>query len=245
MAAMRVGRPLFFRRREVWVPTAWSLLLLAGGVLLALALLGWKAYALLAPDAPAEGPDGRGAHTLVVEGWMVPAELDRVVEHFDPRQYRRVLTSGGPIEPWLDAGGWGNYAVRAAAHLRARLPAGVTVTPVPAPETQQERTYVSAVRVREWIKASGEPIPAIDLVTTGVHARRSWMLYRMAFRGAAEVGIRSALPAQFDGRHWWRSSAAAKTMIGEAMSVVWTSCCFWPGAPGSADELAGEAGAAN
>ena len=229
-----------FRRREVWLPTLWGALLLAALLALAGVVLAWQGYALMSPIAPAHGPDGRGARTMVVEGWMGPGELDRVIDLLGHGRYERVLTTGGPIEPWLDAGGWHTYAARAAGHLRSRLPNGLAVVAVPAPDTAQERTYLSAVVAREWVRAAQPPIAAVDLVTTGVHARRSWLLYRMAFGAAVEVGVVSTEPAAFDGRHWWRSSAGAKALIGEALGFGWTKCCFWPGPPGSPDELVGE-----
>ncbi len=226
--------PALFRRREVWWPTPLGLLSIA--VLLAAALfaLGVSIQGLLAPQAPARGPDGAGARTLVVEGWLGAEELDHAIVVARRGRYERIVTSGGPIEPWIDAGGWGHFALRAAAYLREHGPAGVPVIAAPAPETAQERTYVSAVAVREWARQSQLRLGSIDVLTAGVHARRSWLAYRMAFGDAVEVGIVSVPRSGFDGQPWWRSSSAAKVTLGEAFGLVWVKCCFWPDAPPNA-----------
>lgn len=223
-----------FRRREVWLPTFWGLLLLlAIGAALAVGL-GRSAYALLALQSPVPG-----ARTLVVEGWLDRAELNQAVAVARSGHYERVLTTGGPIDPLVDVGDWKNYAVRAAAQLRA---SGLTSTPViavPAPASLQDRSYLSAVMVREWAKQSGTALGPIDLYSAGVHARRSWLVYRMVFDDTAEVGVLNARPAEYDPQRWWTTSIGAKTTFGEVVGLAWTKCCFWPGPNGSHDELWG------
>ena len=219
------------RRRQVWLPTLWGWLVLCLlGALTAVALaLGANDF--LAPNEPARGRDGSGARTLVVEGWLDAPEIAQAVAAFRRGRYARVLTTGGPIEPWSDIGGWQNYAVRGAAYLRRHGLTEVPIIAVPAPETQQDRSYLSALMVREWAEQSGTKLEAIDLFSAGVHARRSRWVYRMALGGDVEVGVFAAVPKEFDAEHWWRTSSGTKTTLGEAISLLWTGCCFWPPAP--------------
>ena len=194
------------------------------------------ANAWLSPHDPARGTDGRGARTLVVEGWLNEQGLEQAVAAFRRGRYERIVTTGGPIEPWIDRGGWGDFATRAAAYLRQHVPAGVPVVAVPAPDSAQDRTYLTAVTLRDWAAQSHTELGAIDLYSSGVHARRSRMLYRMALGPRVEVGVLAATPENFDAAHWWTTSAGTKTTLGEALSVAWTACCFWPAAPGSHEE---------
>lgn len=218
-----------FRRREVWLPTVWGWLVLlvivsVGGLGLGLAALPW-----LAVEAPARGADGHGARILVVEGWLDEAELAQAAALVRRGQYARVLTSGGPIEPQIDVGGWHNFALRAATYLQAHGPPTLPVVPVPAPGTKRDRTYLSAVMVRDWVRAAGLAPGAIDIFTAGPHGRRSRMLYRMAFGSGVEVGVITAPRTDFSEERWWTSSSGVKAVIGEAISLAWTACCFWPG----------------
>jgi hypothetical protein len=220
---------MLLRRREVWLPTLWGLFALM--VVLVAMVIGFAlgANSLLAPYAPAEGKTGAGARTLVIEGWMNPVYLSQAVDAFHRGHYERVLTTGASMEPWTDVGGWGNFAARTAAYLRRYDLGGVPIVEVPAPDSKRERSYVSAVMVREWAKRSGLALESIDLFTLGAHARRSQMLYRLALGSDVEVGVMAAKPLDYDPEHWWDTSMGAKTTLGEAFSVVWTVCCFWPG----------------
>ncbi|HWI09959.1 MAG TPA: hypothetical protein VNU48_01375 [Burkholderiaceae bacterium] len=227
---------MLFRRREVWLPTMAGWLLIVAAALLLVGALAVRAYDLLAPQKPAHGHGGEGARTLVVEGWLTRAELQQAAALLREGHYQRVLTTGGPIPAEIDAGGWQTFAQRAAELLRAEGVAGVPVIAVPAPASMQERSYLSAVMVRDWARRSGAPLVAIDLYSAGTHARRSWLLYRMALGDAVEVGVLAARPTDHDARRWWTNSEGVKTTIGETLSLTWTRCCFWPGAPGSSAE---------
>ncbi len=219
---------VLFRRREVWLPTVWGLLLMLAIAAAIVVGLARSAYQLLAPQSPAPG-----ARTLVVEGWLDRAELHQAVATARSGRYERVLTTGGPIDPTMDVGGWKSFAVRAAAQLRASgLPADMPVIAVPAPAAAQDRSYLSALVVREWAMQNGVALGALDVYSAGVHARRSWLVYRMAFGEAVEVGVLAARPADHDPQRWWTSSVGTKTTLGEILSLAWTKCCFWPGAPG-------------
>jgi hypothetical protein len=227
---------MLFRRREIWLPTLWGMLLLSAVAAVVVLALGHSAYALLAPESPARGPDGRGARTLIVEGWLDPGELQQALAAARRGRYERVLTAGGPIDAFVDAGGWKNYALRAAAQLRANGLTELPVVAVPAPASAQDRSYLSAVMVREWAKGEGLTLDAVDLYSAGAHTRRSWLVYRMAFGDRVEVGVLAAQPHEYDARRWWTSSAGTKTTLGEVLSLAWTKCCFWPGPPGSHQE---------
>lgn len=217
---------MLFRRRQVWLPTFWGALLLLG---LATALGFWlvlSAATLLTPHAPAPG-----ARTLVVEGWLEAAALRQVVATVRSGGYERVLTTGGPIEPSMDVGAYRSFAARAAAQLRAEGLTNVPVIAVPAPETTQERSYLSALMVRAWVKQNDPTLAALDLYSAGVHARRSWLVYRMAFGRSVEVGVLAASPPEYELQRWWATSVGARAVIGETAGLAWTTCCFWPASP--------------
>lgn len=220
---------MLFRRRAVWLPTWRGALLLLAVAALAVAALGHQAYDLLALNQPARGAAGQGARTLVVEGWMPPEALREAVAAVQRGRYERVLTTGGPLVAWPGEHDWHTYAARAAAYLRANGVAGIPVIAVESPATEQDRTYLMALMVREWAQRSGVRLEAIDLLSVGVHARRSRQLYRMALGEEVEVGVLAARPTEYDPQRWWASSAGAKATLGEALSVAWTACCFWPG----------------
>ena len=221
--------PALFRRREVILPTLWGWLLViallgAAATLLARHLGGWLAVSEPAAHPPAE--------LLVVEGWLGERELDAAAAYARQHGYRRVVTTGGPITSFST---YANYAERAAQRLRKQLP-DVPVEAVPTPATKQDRTYASAVWVRDWSQQRAMSATTIDVYSLGPHARRTRILYRLAFGEATRVGVIAGTPHDSDTLRWWTSSEAAKMVLMEAASLAWTQCCFWPAPRGSHDE---------
>lgn len=220
--------PRLFRRRAVWLPTWWGLFWL--GLLVAglIVFVATRANQFLAVTAPAQG-----ARLLVVEGWPAEQELARAAQHARQGGYTQVVASGGPIPSWSSHQ---SYAQRAAQYLQAQLPQGPPVSAAPSAATKQDRTYASAMAVRDWAAARGLQVNALDVVTVGVHARRSRLLYEKAFGPGVAVGVIALRPQDDDEGRWWTSSQAFKAMLGEALSLGWTYCCFWPGPRGSHEE---------
>jgi hypothetical protein len=225
--------PKLIRRRQIWLPTLWGALLLCGIAAVALLVAARNLGGYLAHSDLARAGDGRGAPTLVVEGWLDERELDAAIATLRRGGYQRVVTSGGPIEGWHEGVVWPNYAERAASYLRRHGVVEIPVVAVAAPATARERTFLSAVVVRDWLRREQPGVDAIDLVSAGVHARRSRLAYRMAFGSSVDVGVIATTPRSYDIDHWWRTSEGAKTVLGELLSLAWTKCCFWPGADSS------------
>jgi hypothetical protein len=221
----------FFRQRRVWVPTVWGVLALCAIAAGATLLFVRQAFDVMALNEAAAGPGGSGARTLVIEGWLEPPELEQAVAAFRRGRYERVLTTGGPIEPWFDAGGWKTFAARTERVVRALGLVEVPVIALPVSESRRDRTYLDARTVGDWAQRTGTSLGAIDLYSSGVHARRSRLLYRMALGRDVEVGVIAAQPSSYDARNWWTSSTGVKATMGEILSYGWTVCCFWPDPP--------------
>jgi hypothetical protein len=226
-----VVRLALVRRRRVWLPTALGWLLLVAAMAAATVQAGRNLHAFLAQNRPV------GAPILVVEGWMDPNGLDQALAAYRSGSYARVVTTGGPIEHWPGSDGPATFAERAAAYLvRSGVPEAA-VTAVPAPGTDQERTYFSAVMVRRWAGQSGIAVHALDVFSSGTHARRSRLLYQLAFGPEVQVGVYAARYPDYDPDVWWRTSLGARDVLVQAIGLIWVKCFFWPSQPGhSADE---------
>ena len=224
--------PALFRRREVVLPTLWGWLLVLGLLGAATTLVARQLGAWLAVVEPVTGANGDPAALLVVEGWLGERELDDAAAYARRRGYQRVVTSGGPIDSFST---FASFAERAAQRLRERLP-GLRIDAAPTPRTAQDRSYASAVWVRDWAQQHAVPIETIDVYSLGAHARRSRVVYRMAFGEKTRVGVIAGMPHDSDVVRWWTTSEAAKAVLGESLSLVWTQCCFWPAPHGTHDE---------
>jgi hypothetical protein len=138
-----------------------------------------------------------------------------------------VITTGGPIIRWPPAPGPSTFADQAAWYLKERGVPENVITPVAARAVSADRTYLSALTVRDWVKASGTRLESFDVISDGPHARRSWLLYRRVFPDA-KVGVIATRSYDYDAAKWWRSSLGAKDVIDQTVGLIWVQCCFRP-----------------
>ena len=216
------GRLALLRRREVFWPTwrGWLVLLL---LLFGLFLFGMREiHPFLAVTSPVNGG------ILVIEGWCSDYALETAVREFREGHYERVYVTGGPLEAGAPLAEYKTYAQRGAAIL-TRLGVGTNeVQAVPAPLVRQDRTYTSAVALRDWLQGHNLSTDKVYLLTEATHARRSRLMYCKAFGKGVKIGIRAIEPRDYDPRHWWRSSMGVRSVIDETFAYVYARLLFWP-----------------
>ena len=202
---MNATRPFLLRLAKTLV----VLLLLAflvGGLVASL-------YPFLSPCRPADSP------IVVIEGWIADAPLTELLAWAETNNVTTLYLTGGPITTgsWLAA--WKSYPEMTLARLEALGVDGrYTIRAFPAPETRKDRTYVSAVALRDALAPGGIP-PSFTLASEAPHLRRSAHLFRRAFGGNCEIGTLPLTPTDFDGSDWYRSSAGVRTVLSEALAL--------------------------
>jgi len=176
---------------------------------------------------------------LVVEGWLPEEGLKQALLEFNQGDYKLMITTGGPITAYK--AGYSTYAERAKEAL---LELGVKPSQlyvVPTPASAQNRTYLSAVMVRNKLLEMEQKPHAVNVFSGDVHARRTLLLYELAFKEKEiEIGILAADANRFDLAFWWESSGGVKSVLTELIGWMWVKCCFYPAEQGSHAELWGE-----
>jgi len=203
------------------LPTLPGLLLL----LLVLGAIGVFAFRNLAIFLAVNEPVG--AKYLVIEGWLGKYELQQSLEVFTEKGYQQAFVSGVPIDNSFN-NEFPTMADRAHNYLLSIGFPEARITAVPAPKTFLNRTYVSAVAVRERLASQNLPVDALDVFSSDVHARRSRYLYQLAFGDPVRVGIIASSPEEFELETWWHSSDVVKNVSTEAIGWIWVICCADP-----------------
>lgn len=223
---------IFFKRREIWVPTY------LGFFLMCLVFFCTVLFALqniakfLAYDNPVRGD------YLIVEGWLDQQAFLEAVSLFRQEGYQYMITTGSSIKSG-DRKVFTNYAERATKFM---IKSGIDTTKIitlPTPESAQDRTFLSAVMVRNWMLDNHIFTSSLDIFSAHVHARRTHLLYQMAFKNQTRIGIIAAKPHRFELMHWWRTSFGAKSVISELAGFIWVKCCFSSGKYQSHQEMWG------
>jgi hypothetical protein len=218
---LKIMALVFFRRRVIWLPTIWGWLALLLVGVAAIMIVARNLHSFLAQNQPV------GSRILVVEGWMNPEGLDQAVAAFRSGSYERIVTTGGPIESWLESRQT-TFAELAADYLKRHGLPDASVTAVPTPLSVEDRTFRSAVSVREWTMRSGLTLDGLDVFSSGTHARRSRLLYQLAFGPNVKVGVFAARSSDYDADGWWRTSTGARDILDQAIGLLWVKCFFWP-----------------
>jgi hypothetical protein len=177
---------------------------------------------------------------LVVEGWGGGAVFDEAVARFRRGGYDRIATTGGPIEVDTPYAADENWAEHAATELRERGVDPGAIEVVAAPPSARERTFLSAVMLRDRLAQDGDAVTRLDVVSRGPHGLRTRHLFQRAFGDGVEVGIVSVPSREYDPTRWWASSEGTRSVVTEALGMAWTLCCFDPGPRGSEQEKWGE-----
>lgn len=213
------------QRRECLVLT-WRgrfLLLVLGASLAFAAARGASPF--LAVNDPVVG----GA--LVVEGWAPDYALAEAMAEFKRNPYTRLYVTGGPIEKGAPLSEYKTFAEFGAATLIRMGMASNLVQAVPAPPVRQDRTYASAVALRNWLREHGAAPQDCHVLSVGPHARRTRLMFEKALGGTTRVGITSIESPDHDPKRWWRTSAGVRTVLGEVIAYVYARLFFWPPRP--------------
>jgi len=174
-------------------------------------------HPFLSPNAPRAD-----AGILIVEGWMDDASLKRVLPVFAAGNYSKLVTVGGPLTMGAYLSPHKTLAELSAATLIAFGFDSSALVAVPSTASKRDRTATTATAFCEWLSVHYPKVTSVNLYSHGVHARRSWILYKRELEPAVRVGIIAPIPVSYNPNYWWRSSEGTKRVIVECIALTYT-----------------------
>lgn len=196
----------------------WLALLLAVGVFGALALR-WLPHFLEVQD-PVRGG------VLVVEGWVTDDVMGQAMAEYQRGGYVVWCVTGEPLDKGGPLTEYRDYATLTVATFEKRGGTPGLLHPVPWETVRRDRTYASALALKEWLREHGQPLEKVTVVTRGTHARRSRLLYEKAFGAGTRVGVVAIAETDFDSARWWNTSAGFRTVVDESVAYIYARCFF-------------------
>jgi uncharacterized SAM-binding protein YcdF (DUF218 family) len=202
-----------FRRCTVWCPTRIGFFIFAAG--LSILALGWFRYG----ESLLEVTHRLPAEVLVVEGWIGRDGIKAAVSEFQHGGYQLMVSAGG-----LTSGRWEDqptsYAEMAAREMiRVGVPRERLIIAT-AERTESHRTFESAVAVWEALKNAGIHPKALNVFTSGPHARRSALVFAKVNSPGIAVGVVGWILPDYKSQPWWRSSERAKDLLTETAGYL-------------------------
>lgn len=217
----KIPRIRLVSRQAKWTLTAqgWGVTLLCASTLIIFTIT--HIHPFLAVTSPLT------ANVLVVEGWLPDYAIEDALAEFRSGSYRQLITTGIPLERGYYLSEYKTYAELAAASLKTLGLEQEKLLAVPAPKIIKDRTYGSAVALREWLLNSDLKLEEINIFTLGVHARRSWLLFKQALAPQIKVGVIAAKTRDYDPQNWWSSSTGVRSVISETIGYVYARFVNW------------------
>src|SRR5438132_919054 len=212
-----------FDRKERWSLSWRGRLIVASALLLVGALVLKGVYPFLAITHRVN------ANILVVEGWIHEYAIRAAVKEFRSNHYEHVFTTGGPV---VGSGGYINdfytsASVGANLLKKCGLP-DERLQMVPSRVMDRDRTYGSAVALRNWFLDHNMAVSGIDVVTEDIHARRTRLLFQEALGKNINVGIIAVPNPDYDARRWWRYSEGVRQVLAESIAYIYARFFFYP-----------------
>ncbi len=212
-----------FARKERWGLTGRGWLLFGLLVLASCFVFVRGVRPFLAPTQRTE------TKFLVMEGWIPEYAVRKAVTEFQTGGYEKVFVTGGPV---IGTGGYINdFQTSASVGAELLLKYGVEpsrVVMTPSHVAGRDRTYSSAVALRDWLQANGNPVKNFNVLTEDVHARRTWLLFQKAFGDEAQIGIVAVADPDYEPAHWWRYSEGVRQILGESIAYLYAKLIFRP-----------------
>jgi uncharacterized SAM-binding protein YcdF (DUF218 family) len=215
-----------FDRKERWSLSWRGRLIVASALLLVGALVFKGVYPFLAITHRAN------ANILVVEGWIHEYGIRAAVKEFQSNHYEHVFATGGPV---AGSGGYINdFCTSASVGAELLKKWGLPdecLQMVPSRVMDRDRTYGSAVALRNWFGEHNTPVSGINVVTEDVHARRTRLLFQKALGDKVAVGVIAIQNPDYDAKRWWRYSTGLKEVVSEVAAYVYARLLFYPSEP--------------
>lgn len=169
------------------------------------------------------------ASILVVEGW-IPEYAHRVaVKEFQAGAYATIYVTGGPV---VGTGGYINdFQTSASVGAELLVKNGLSqsnVVMTPSHVSGRDRTYSSAVALRDWWREHGIEVKSFNVLTEDVHARRTRLLFQKAFGRDTKVGVIAVANPDYEPAHWWRYSEGVRQILAESIAYIYAKLIFRP-----------------
>lgn len=200
-------------RAKLWVFLALSALII-------ISLYGL--YPFLAVNDPVPGG------IIAIEGWIHEIDVERTIGRLDPTYERNVfiVSSIHASGPRRESGREHSEAI--AAKLRQSGISAERLHMIFCEVSKKDRTYHAALALRDWIQERGIPAGALNVITTGPHARRSRLLFQKAFGPKVKVGVIPNIDPKESPPRWWHSPWGIGHMIYQSLAYMYAQFFFQP-----------------
>lgn len=150
------------------------------------------------------------SRNLAIEGWISPATIDNLLTRHDLQPYKEIFILATNS----------NDAARTAEYIASRIDRTLPIEIVSA-SSNKNKTYNMYMNLKKKIEQMGGGIFDVNVVTAGVHARKSFTLAKTALEPDVKVGIMAVSDGLYDPERWWGSTVGLKLVARNLIGFVY------------------------
>lgn len=219
-----MGRFTLINKKERWGFTTFAWLVIIFLIIISVYIYFIGIYSFLAQNDPVD------AEIMVVEGFIPDYALKESMEIFNSGNYQLMIITGKVRIKGSQLDQYENDGMYSAATLiKSGFDRDKIIVVSLDKDIRKDRTYTSAMTVKDWIIKNRPETQAFDLVTIGCHARRSRMLFNKAFNDDVKVGVVAIKNQLYDPERWWKSSSGFREVTEETITWLYALLFFSPG----------------
>ena len=158
---------------------------------------------------------------LVVEAWLPDYAIDPLLDIFHSGSYDLIVVTGAQEIYGRNKINYNNTVELFVAKLEFAGLKRSSIVGLMEKIDKKQRTYHAALNLKKWLSLSNSNDPALDVVSLGVHSRRSFLIYKDALGPKYTVGVRSLKNRNYDYHQWWKSSAGFRIVFGELIAYAY------------------------
>jgi len=210
------------KRKECWTLTwvGWISLIVFLGLIQLLFL--FNIHPFLSPTKPVK------ADILIADSCLSDYGLKILSNEFRLKNYKLIICTGVPISLGSYSTEYKSGAELFAATLKEIGVNGEVIISVTSNPAKKDRTFASAVAVKNWLDQNNIRPKGINVFSAGPHSRRSWILYKKAFDKQIPIGIIASENPDYDSKRWWRTSIGVRTVLFETIAYIYAKLFFHP-----------------
>jgi uncharacterized SAM-binding protein YcdF (DUF218 family) len=168
------------------------------------------------------------AKILVLEGSVNDHVLKHAIHEFYKGKYQWLMTTGTPLDYGSHLSEYKNTAFVTGQSLIQLGFDSSKLIMVASQAAVHDRTFNSAIQLKWYLDKNMHDCHSINLISQGVHARRSRILFEKAFGPSFSVGILAIPGSYYNGRNWWQSSKGFREVMNEVFGYFYVRFFFRP-----------------
>jgi len=178
------------------------------------------------PHYLAKSEPVKNCRILVLDGLIPDYAIEEAIHIYYTEKYEIIVTTGGSAYAGFSL--LGKKSMAEITYLTF-LEYGFNknnIVFLPVGNILRDRTYTSALRLKEWLNTYETDNKSINIVAMGCHAQRSKYLFQKALGNDYFVGVIAVPDQSYDIDHWWKSSKGFRTVFSEIIAFFYSRCRY-------------------